>query len=140
MKVQEVSAKRLEGIDEGTEIDPIINGAFKSVVGESSGYSRGLGAGIPPTKGKSNTGLHEQLDSERAKRQSMETKLREVEAQLQEERSMRNEMSTRIEDSQRQLEEREKQFEERLEKLLEERMEKMAAIFLRTNLVSMNIL
>ncbi|XP_057440453.1 uncharacterized protein LOC130735814 [Lotus japonicus] len=145
MKVQETSMKMLEQADEEAEKDPIINGAFKSVLGERSFYCRGLGAGIQPTKGKSTAALHGQLVSEREKRQGMEMKLVEVETQLQEERSKREEMVARIEDSQRQLEEREKQFEEKVEKQLEERMEKkleerMAAFFFRFHSVSKNII
>ncbi|XP_057444022.1 uncharacterized protein LOC130736194 [Lotus japonicus] len=124
MKVQETSMKMLEQADEEAEKDPIINGAFKSVLGERSFYCHGLGAGIQATKGKSTAALHGQLVSEREKRQGMEMKLVEVETQLQEERSKREEMAAPIEDSQRQLEEREKQFEEKVEKQLEERMEK----------------
>ncbi|XP_057445739.1 uncharacterized protein LOC130737896 isoform X2 [Lotus japonicus] len=139
VRVEEASMRMLEETDEDADEDPIINKAFKSVVGERSGYSRGLGAGIQPTKGKSTAGLHEQLVSEREKRQGIEMKLKAVESQLLEERNIREEMATRIEDSQKQLEEREKQFEERVEKQLEERMEKkfeerMAAFFCRTQL------
>ncbi|XP_057443008.1 uncharacterized protein LOC130734559 isoform X2 [Lotus japonicus] len=124
VRVEEASMRMLEETNEDVEEDPIINKAFKSVVGERSGYSCGLGVGIQPTKGKSTAGLHEQLVSEREKRQGVEMKLKEVESQLLEERNIREEMATRIEDSQKQLEEREKQFEERVEKQLEERIEK----------------
>src|ERR1044072_3146515 len=115
MKVQEASTRRLQGIDEEVDEDPIINNAFISVVGERSGYCRGLGAGIQPTKGKSTAGLHEQLVSEREKRQNIEMKLKEVESQLEEERKSREEMAQRLEDSQRKLEERlEKQIQEKM--------------------------
>ncbi|KAJ1384263.1 hypothetical protein SESBI_42707 [Sesbania bispinosa] len=105
----------LQDVDEETDKDTIVNEAFKSVVGERSGYCRGLGNGVKPTKGKSITGLHEQLASEREKRQSLEMKLKEVETQLQEERSMREELTTHVEESQR-------QFQEKIEKTVEERV------------------
>src|ERR1044072_7222898 len=105
MKVQEASTQRLQEIDEEVEEDQIIIDVFKSVVGERSGYCCGLGAGIQPTKGKSTVGLHEQLVSEREKRQNIERKLKEVESQLEEERNSQEEMAQCLEDSQRQLEE-----------------------------------
>ncbi|KAJ1409112.1 hypothetical protein SESBI_23005 [Sesbania bispinosa] len=111
----------LQDVDEEADKDSIVNVAFKSVVGERSGYSRGLGAGIKPTKGKSAIRLQQELANEREKRQNIEMKLKEVEAQLQEERNIRQEMAARFEESQR-------QFEERMDKQLEERL---AAVFAR---------
>lgn len=97
----------------------IINATFQSIVGERSGYCRGLGAGIKPPKGKSVTGLHEQLEKEREKREDIESKLKEVETQLQEERNVREEMVAQFEESQRQLEEKmQKQLEERMAAIL----------------------
>ncbi|XP_058758257.1 uncharacterized protein LOC131631481 [Vicia villosa] len=95
--------------------DKLINIAFKSVVGERSGYCRGLGAGIKPQKGKSVIGLHEELEKECEKRHDMEMKLKDVETQLQEEQKLREEMTAKFEESQRQLEEKIKtQFEEKM--------------------------
>ncbi|XP_057414879.1 uncharacterized protein LOC130709518 isoform X2 [Lotus japonicus] len=88
VRVEQASMRMLQETYEDAEEDPIINKAFKSVVGERSGYCRGLGAGIQPTKGKSTAGLHEQLVSEREKRQGIEMKLKEVESQFQEERDI----------------------------------------------------
>ncbi|KAJ1395714.1 hypothetical protein SESBI_33165 [Sesbania bispinosa] len=116
---QEVSTEMLQDMDEEADKDFIVNAAFKSVVGECSGYCRGLGAGIKPTKGKFVIGLQQELANERKRRQNIEMKLKEVEAQLQEECNIREEMAARFEESQR-------QFEERMDKQLEERL---AAVF-----------
>ena len=129
MKVQEASTQMLQEIHEEVEKDPVINDAFKSVVGERSGYCRGLGSGIQLTKGKSTAGLHEQLVSERDKRQNIEMKLKEVESQLEEDRNNREEMAQRLEDSQRKL-------EERLEKQIQEKM----ALFFKMHSVSKKII
>ena len=114
MKVQEASSEKLQDINEDIDEDQIINEAFHSIVGKRTGYCRGLGVGIKPTRGKS-TALNQELASECKKRHDIELKLKEVEAQLQEERHKREEMASQFEETQRQLEERmEKQLEEKL--------------------------
>ncbi|GAU23860.1 hypothetical protein TSUD_369680 [Trifolium subterraneum] len=100
---------------DGGDIDMLANIDFKSVVGERSGYSRGLGAGIKPQKGKAVTGIHEELKKECEKRHDIEMKLKDVETQLQKERKMREEMTTKFEESQRQIgEEMEKRVEAKM--------------------------
>lgn len=71
MKVEETSSVFLQAEYGDTDKDVIANIAFESVVGERSGYCRGLGAGIKPLKGKSVTGLQEQLEKECEKRQGL---------------------------------------------------------------------
>lgn len=58
-------------IDEDTEKDPIINVAFKLVVRGWSAYCRSLGVGNRPMKVKYVTGLHDQLQNEYPKRESL---------------------------------------------------------------------
>jgi hypothetical protein len=121
MKVEETSSAYLEAGYGDT--DAIANTAFEAVVGERSGYCRGLGAGIKPQKGKSVIGLQEQLEKERENRQDIEMKLKEVETQLEKERNMREEMTAKFEESQRQLEEKmEKQFEEKMANMFSQMM------------------
>ncbi|KAL2586524.1 hypothetical protein AAZX31_13G070400 [Glycine max] len=93
MRVQEIIFEKLQDNEE-TDKDHIVNATFQSVVEEQSRYCHGVGAGIQPTKGKSITGLCEQL---------------------QEERNIREEMAAHLEESQM-------TFEERLEKQIEEKM------------------
>jgi len=64
MKVEETSSVFLQAGYGYTNKDVIVNVAFELVVGERSGYCRGLGAGIKPLKEKSVTGLQEQLEKE----------------------------------------------------------------------------
>ncbi|GAU37817.1 hypothetical protein TSUD_276350 [Trifolium subterraneum] len=59
---------------DGADKDMLANIPFKSVVGERSGYSRELGAGIKPQKGKVVTGIHEELKRECEKRHDIEMK------------------------------------------------------------------
>ncbi|CAJ2673382.1 uncharacterized protein LOC123897932 [Trifolium pratense] len=114
-KVEEACSELATAEHVDCDKDMLANIAFKSVVGERSGYSRGLGAGIKPQKRKAVTGLHEELKKECEKRHDMEMKLKDVETQLQEERKMREEMTAKFEESQRQIgEEMEKQVEAKM--------------------------
>jgi len=99
MKVEETSSVYLQAGYGDTDKDVIANIAFESVVGERSGYWRGLGAGIKPLKGKSVTGLQEQLEKKCEKRQGLEMKLKEVETQLEKERNMREQMMAKFGES-----------------------------------------
>jgi hypothetical protein len=99
--------------------DKLTNTAFEAVVGVRSGYSRGLGAGIKPLKGKNIAGLHEELEKEREKRQDIEKKLKDVETQRQQDLKMMEEMTSKIEESQRQLGEKvDKQVEAKVATML----------------------
>jgi septal ring factor EnvC (AmiA/AmiB activator) len=99
--------------------DKLTNTAFEAVVGVRSGYSRGLGAGIKPLKGKNIAGLHEELKKEREKRQDIEKKLKDVETQRQQDIKMMEEMTSKIEESQRQLGEKvDKQVEAKVATML----------------------
>jgi len=123
MKVEETCSVFLQAGYGDTDKDVIVNTAFESVVGGRSGYCRGLGAGIKPLKGKSVTGLQEQLEKECEKRQGLEMKLKEVETQLEKERNMREEMTAKFEESQRQLGEKmEKQVEEKMATMFSQMM------------------
>ncbi|XP_045820098.1 uncharacterized protein LOC123913411 [Trifolium pratense] len=82
-KVEEACSELATAEHVDGDKDMLANIAFKSVVGERSGYSRGLGAGIKPQKGKAVTGLHEELKKECEKRHDMEMKLKDVETQRQ---------------------------------------------------------
>ncbi|XP_024630486.2 uncharacterized protein [Medicago truncatula] len=121
MRVEEASSYHLEAGYGNTDKDLIMNIAFKSVVGERSGYCRGLGAGIKTLKGR--PGLQEQLEKECEKSQDLEMKLKEVETQLGKERNMREEMTAKFEESQRQLGEKmEKQVEEKMANMFSQMM------------------
>ncbi|WJX33598.1 hypothetical protein P8452_21789 [Trifolium repens] len=99
--------------------DKLTNTAFEAVVGVRSGYSRGIGAGIKPLKGKNIAGLHEELKKEREKRQDIEKKLKDVETQRQQDLKMMEEMTSKIEESQRQLGEKvDKQVEAKVATML----------------------
>ncbi|WJX92429.1 hypothetical protein P8452_74072 [Trifolium repens] len=67
-KVQERCSELLELGYMDEDKDKLTNTAFEAVVGVRSGYSRGLGAGIKPQKGKNIAGLHEELKKECEKR------------------------------------------------------------------------
>ncbi|WJX87342.1 hypothetical protein P8452_69547 [Trifolium repens] len=99
--------------------DKLTNTAFEAVVGVRSEYSRGLGAGIKPQKGKNIAGLHEEFKKECEKRQDIEKKLKDVETQRQQELKMIEEMTAKIEESQRQLGEKvDKQVEAKVATML----------------------
>ncbi|KHN46626.1 hypothetical protein glysoja_043368, partial [Glycine soja] len=110
--VEEAALQKLQGTNEDTNKDQIVNAFFQTIVGEQSGYCRGLGAGIQLTL----------LTNERQMHQSIEMKLKEVENELQRERNMREEMAAHFEESQRQILESQRTIKERNDKQIEERM------------------
>ncbi|WJX25159.1 hypothetical protein P8452_14226 [Trifolium repens] len=117
-KVQERCSELLELGYMDEDKDKLTNTAFEAVVGVRSGYSRGLGAGIKPLKGKNIAGLHEELKKEREKRQDIEKKLKDVETQRQQDLK-------RMEESQRQLEESQRQLGEKVDKQVEAKVATM---------------
>ncbi|KAK2395895.1 hypothetical protein QL285_057585 [Trifolium repens] len=118
-KVQEHCSELLEVGYMDEDKDKLTNTVFEVVVGVRSGYSRGLGAGIKPQKGKYVASLHEELKKECEKRQDIEKKLKDVETQRQQELKMMEEMTTKIEESQRQLGEKvDKQVEAKVATML----------------------
>ncbi|XP_019243234.1 PREDICTED: uncharacterized protein LOC109223393 isoform X2 [Nicotiana attenuata] len=91
-KLTEIVAEQTQEVEEGTDVDPIVNAAFVKLVGEKSGYCRGQGSGVKPPSRRSMHVTQEQLqaqqkkvEEERHKRESVECKLIEVENQLDEE-------------------------------------------------------
>uniref|UniRef100_M1BMH4 Integrase core domain containing protein n=2 Tax=Solanum tuberosum TaxID=4113 RepID=M1BMH4_SOLTU len=92
-KVKDVVAEKIQEIEEGTDVDPIINAAFVQIMGEKSKYILGQGSGIKSASRISRNEIQEQLqaqqkeeEEERRKRESVERKLMEVKNQLEEER------------------------------------------------------
>ncbi|WJX69010.1 hypothetical protein P8452_53321 [Trifolium repens] len=124
-KVQERCSELLELGYMDEDKDKLINTTFEEVVGVRSGYSRGLGAGIKPQKGKNVAGLLEELKKECEKRQDIEKKLKDVETQRQQELKMMEEMTAKIEESQRQLEESQRQLREKVDKQVEAKVATM---------------
>ncbi|WJX89696.1 hypothetical protein P8452_71670 [Trifolium repens] len=120
---KEVHLLKLGYMDE--DKDKLTNTAFEAVVGVRSGYSRGLGAGIKPQKGKNVVGLHEELKKECEKRQDIEKKLKDVETQRQQKLKMMEEMTAKIEERQRQLEESQRQLGEKVDKQVEAKVATM---------------
>ncbi|WMV19748.1 hypothetical protein MTR67_013133 [Solanum verrucosum] len=89
-------AEKIQEIEEGTDVDPIINSAFVQIMGEKSKYILGQGSGIKSASRISRNEIQEQLqaqqkeaEEERRKRESVESKLMEVKNQLEEERKNR---------------------------------------------------
>ncbi|WJX68752.1 hypothetical protein P8452_53093 [Trifolium repens] len=124
-KVQERCSELLELGYMDEDKDKLTNTAFEAVVGVRSGYSRGLGAGIKPQKGKNVAGLHEELKKECEKRQDIEKKLKDVETQRQQELKLMEEMTAKIEESKRQLEESQRQLGEKVDKQVEAKVATM---------------
>ncbi|KAK2381873.1 hypothetical protein P8452_37699 [Trifolium repens] len=124
-KVQERCSELLELGYMDEDKDKHTNTAFEVVVRVRSGYSRGLGAGIKPLKGKNIAGLHEELKKEHEKRQDIEKKLKDVETQRQQDLKMMEEMTSKIEESQRQLEESQRQLGEKVDKQVEAKVATM---------------
>ncbi|WJX34303.1 hypothetical protein P8452_22428 [Trifolium repens] len=117
--VQERCSELLELGYMDEDKDKLTNTAFEAVVGVRSGYSRGLGAGIKPLKGKNIACLQEELKKEREKRQDIKKKLKDVETQRQQHLKMMEEMTSKIEESQRQLGEKvDKQVEAKVATML----------------------
>lgn len=90
--MKEFVDEQVQEIEEGTDVDPIVNAAFAKIVGEKSGYCRGQGSGVKPSSRKSNNGIQEhvqaqqkEVEDERHKRENIECKLMKVENQLEEE-------------------------------------------------------
>ncbi|KAH0639163.1 hypothetical protein KY290_036448 [Solanum tuberosum] len=92
-KMKDVVAEKIQRIEEGTDVDPIINAAFVQIMGEKSKYILGPGFGIKPASKISRNEIQEQLQAqqkeakeERRKRESVENKQMEVKNKLEEER------------------------------------------------------
>ncbi|WMV41157.1 hypothetical protein MTR67_034542 [Solanum verrucosum] len=80
-KVKDVVAKKIQEIEEGTNVDPIINVAFVQIMGEKSKYIHGQGSRIKSASRISRNEIQEQqkeVEEERRKRESVESKLMEV--------------------------------------------------------------
>uniref|UniRef100_M1BYX3 Uncharacterized protein n=2 Tax=Solanum tuberosum TaxID=4113 RepID=M1BYX3_SOLTU len=95
-KVKDV-AEKIQEIEEGIDVDPIINAAFVQIMGGKSKYILGQGSGIKSASRISRNEIQEQLqaqqkeaEEERRKRESVESKLMEVKNQLEEERKPRS--------------------------------------------------
>ncbi|KAF3614084.1 putative cytosolic sulfotransferase 7-like isoform X1 [Capsicum annuum] len=90
-KVKDVIAEKIQQIEEGIDVDPIINAAFVEIMGEKSKYILGQGFGIKPASRISRNEIHEQLQAqqkeaeEHRKRESVESKLMKVKNQFEEE-------------------------------------------------------
>ncbi|XP_069148906.1 uncharacterized protein [Solanum lycopersicum] len=111
-KVKDVIAEKIQDIDEGTDVDPIINAAFVQIMGEKSKYILGKGSGINSASRISRNEIQEQLraqqkeaEEERYKRESVDIKLMEVKNQLEEERKNREVMEFRLVHDQKLLKE-----------------------------------
>lgn len=50
-KVKECVDEKIQEIEEGVDVDSIVNAAFVKIVGEKSGYCRGQGSGVKPQVG-----------------------------------------------------------------------------------------
>jgi len=105
-------AEKIQEIEEGTDVDPIINAAFVQIMGEKSKYILGQGSGIKSASRISRNEIQEQLqaqqkeaEEERRKRESVESKLMEVKNQLEEERKNREVMEVRLVHDQKLLKE-----------------------------------
>ncbi|KAH0669682.1 hypothetical protein KY285_025493 [Solanum tuberosum] len=105
-------AENIQEIEEGTDVDPIINAAFVQIMGEKSKYILGQGSGIKSASRISRNEIQEQLqaqqkeaEEERRKRESVESKLMEVMNQLEEERKNREVMEVRLVHDQKLLKE-----------------------------------
>ncbi|KAH0728075.1 hypothetical protein KY284_003940 [Solanum tuberosum] len=110
-KVKDV-AEKIQEIEEGTDVDPIINAAFVQIMGEKSKYILGQGSEIKSASRISRNEIQEQLqaqqkeaEEERRKRESVESKLMEVKNQLEEERKNREVMEVRLVHDQKLLKE-----------------------------------
>ncbi|KAG5585288.1 hypothetical protein H5410_045722 [Solanum commersonii] len=102
-KVKDVVAEKIQEIEEGTDVDPIINAAFLQIMGEKSKYILCQGSGINPASKISGNEIQEQLQAqqkeakeERRKRESVENKQMEVKNQLEEEQKNREVMEARL--------------------------------------------
>ncbi|XP_010314577.1 nuclear matrix constituent protein 1-like isoform X1 [Solanum lycopersicum] len=111
-KVKDVIAEKIQDIDEGTDVDPIINAAFVQIMAEKSKYILGKGSGIKSASRISRNEIQEQLraqqkeaEEERYKRESVEIKLMEVKNQLEEEGKNREVMEFRLVHDQKLLKE-----------------------------------
>lgn len=110
--MKEVVAEQIQEIEEGTDVDPIINAAFTQTMRGKAGYIRGQGLGTKPAGRRSRDEIQEQLvaqqkeiEEERHKRVSLESKLMEVKNQLEEERKNREVMEARLVGEQKLLKE-----------------------------------
>ncbi|WJX28578.1 hypothetical protein P8452_17276 [Trifolium repens] len=132
-KVQEHCLELLEVGYMDEDKDKLTNTVFEAVVGVRSGYSRGLGAGIKPQKGKNVAGIHEELKKECEKRQYIKKKLKDVETQRQQELKMMEEMTAKIEESQRQLGEKvDKQVEGKVATMLRQMLNLCLCFLIKT--------
>lgn len=110
--MKEVVAEQIQEIEEGTDVDPIINAAFMQTMRGKAGYICGQGLGTKPAGRRSRDEIQEQLvaqqkeiEEERHKRVSLESKLMEVKNQLEEERKNREVMEARLVHEQKLLKE-----------------------------------
>ena len=110
--MKDVIAEKIQDIDEGTDVDPIINAAFVQIMGEKSKYILGQGSKIKSASRISRNEIQEQLraqqkeaEEERYKRESVEIKLMEVKNQLEEEGKNREVMEFRLVHDQKLLKE-----------------------------------
>ncbi|XP_055812667.1 stress response protein NST1-like isoform X4 [Solanum dulcamara] len=101
--VKEVVAEQIQEIEEGTDVDPIVNDAFMQIMREKAGFTRGQGSGIKPANRRFEDEIQEQLEAQqkeieedRRKRESLESKLMEIKNQLEEERKNREVMEARL--------------------------------------------
>ncbi|KAM3382262.1 putative protein isoform X1 [Capsicum galapagoense] len=102
-KVKEVVAEQIQEIEEGTNVDAIINAAVMQTMREKAGYIRGQDSGVKAASRRPRDEIEEQLEAqqkemeeERHKRESLESKLMEVKNQLEAEQKNRELMETRL--------------------------------------------
>ncbi|KAF3657489.1 putative cytosolic sulfotransferase 7-like isoform X1 [Capsicum annuum] len=102
-KVKEVVAEQIQEIEEGTNVDGIINAAVMQTMREKAGYIRGQDSGVKAASRRPRDEIEEQLEAqqkemeeERHKRGSLESKLMEVKNQLEAEQKNRELMETRL--------------------------------------------
>ncbi|KAJ8569736.1 hypothetical protein K7X08_006313 [Anisodus acutangulus] len=95
-KVKEFVDEQIHEIEEGADVDPIVDAAFMKIVGEKSEYYRGQGLGVKPSSRKSMNRIQEQLQAQQKKREKVEFKLMKVQNQLEEERKNRKVMKARL--------------------------------------------
>ncbi|XP_070043975.1 uncharacterized protein LOC107786477 isoform X1 [Nicotiana tabacum] len=63
-KLIEIVDEQIQEVEEGTDMDPIVNAAFVKLVGEKSGYCRGQGSGVKPASRRTMHVTQEQLQAQ----------------------------------------------------------------------------
>ncbi|TMW86426.1 hypothetical protein EJD97_021394, partial [Solanum chilense] len=110
-KVKDIIAEKIQEIEEGTDVDPIINATFMKIMGEKSKYILGQGSGIKSAsriskmKFKKNFMHNKRKQKKNAVNESVEIKLMKVKNQLKEKQKNREVMEFRLVHDQKLLKE-----------------------------------